>query len=290
MCSNSQAVFLVATVHVVYRVIIRNWVICSAFEETAQNLALWLRQMEGRVQDQALKATVAAKETHLEKLVAAQSEIAEKEPEFTAILQLSQQIEGDSSLQVQVPQMMARYQTLIASVREMITRYQQYVKEHKDFNCNYTNFTKKMEDLAERLDSCREIVGDYKILQERRANLERLQDERLELDKCADALVDMGEKLYVHTGPDGREMLRVQLKVVREKWEALCDDLTTTATDLDQCLLQFSEFSASQEQLTRWLKEVEQSMLQHSDLKSTLQEKRAQLQSHKIVHQVINNP
>jgi nesprin-1 len=171
----------------------------------------------------------------------------------------------------------------------MITRYQQYVKEHQDFNCNYTNFTKKMEDLAERLDSCREIVGDYKILQERRANLERLQDERLELDKCADALVDMGEKLYVHTGPDGREMLRVQLKVVREKWEALCDDLTTTATDLDQCLLQFSEFSANQEQLTRWLKEVEQSMLQHSDLKSTLQEKRAQLQSHKIVHQVINN-
>jgi nesprin-1 len=81
-------------------------------------------------------------------------------------------------------------------------------------------------------------------------------------------------------------MLRVQLKVVREKWEAVCDDLATTATDLDQCLLQFSEFSVSQEQLTRWLKEVEQSMLQHSDLKSTLQEKRAQLQSHKIVHQV----
>lgn len=258
----------------------------SAFEETAQNLAQWLRQMEGRVQDQALKATVAAKEAHLEKLIGAQSEIAEKEPEFTAILQLSQQIEGDSSLQVQVPQMMARYQTLIGTVREMITRYQQYVKEHQDFNCNYADFTKKMEDLAERLESCREIVGDYKILQERRANLERLQDERLELDKSADALVDMGEKLYVHTGPDGREMLRVQLKVVREKWEAVCDDLATTATDLDQCLLQFSEFSASQEQLTRWLKEVEQSMLQHSDLKSTLQEKRAQLQSHKIVHQV----
>ena len=258
----------------------------SDFEETAQALAQWLRQLESRVQDQALKATVAAKEAHLEKLVGAQSEIAEKEPEFAAILQLSQQIEGDSPLQIQVPQMSARYQTLVGTVREMISRYQQYVKEHQDFNDSYADFLKKMEELAGRLDSCREIVGDFKILQERRAELERLQDRRLELDKSGDALADMGEKLYVHTGPDGREMLRVQLKVVRERWEAQCDDLTTTATALDQCLQQFAEFSASQEQLTRWLREVEQSMLQHSDLKSTLQEKRAQLQSHKIVHQV----
>lgn len=258
----------------------------SAFEETAQSLAHWLRQMEGRVQDQALKATVAAKEAHLEKLIGAQSEITEKEPEFTAILQLSQQIEGDSPLQVQVPQMTAKYQTLIGTVREMINRYQQYVKEHQEFNENYAEFMTKVEDLAERLNSCREIVGDFKILQERRASLERLQDCRQELDKSGDALADMGEKLYVHTGPDGREMLRVQLKVVRERWESLCDDLTATAAALDQCLQQFAEFSASQEQLTRWLREVEQSMLQHSDLKSTLQEKRAQLQSHKIVHQV----
>lgn len=258
----------------------------SAFEETAQALAQWLRQMESRVQDQALKATASAKKDHLEKLIHAQSEIAEKELEFTAILQLSQQIEGDSSLQVQVPQMSAKYQTLVGNVREMINRYQQYVKEHQEFNDSYADFMKKIEELAERLDSCREIVGDFKILQERRAELDRLQDRRIELDKSGDALADCGEKLYVHTGPDGREMLRVQLKVVRERWEAMCEDLASTATALDQCLQQFAEFSASQEQLTRWLREVEQSMLQHSDLKSTLQEKRAQLQSHKIVHQV----
>lgn len=219
-------------------------------------------------------------------MIHAQSEIAEKELEFTAILQLSQQIEGDSSLQVQVPQMSAKYQTLVGNVREMINRYQQYVKEHQEFNDSYADFMKKIEELAERLDSCREIVGDFKILQERRAELDRLQDRRIELDKSGDALADCGEKLYVHTGPDGREMLRVQLKVVRERWEAMCEDLASTATALDQCLQQFAEFSASQEQLTRWLREVEQSMLQHSDLKSTLQEKRAQLQSHKIVHQV----
>lgn len=239
----------------------------SSFEEIVQALTSWLRQTELKVQDQSLKATVSAKEAHLEKLVNVQSEIAEKEPEFNSILQLSQGIEGESSLQVQVPQMIARYQALVASVRDMIARYQNYVKEHQDYNLAHADFLKKVEDLSKRLDSCREIVGDYKILLERRKELERLQDRRTELDKNSDTLVDLGEKLYVHTGPDGREMLRVQLKAMRERWEALADDLNATSNKLDLCLQQCAEFAASQEQLTRWLREVEQSMLQHSDLK-----------------------
>jgi nesprin-1 len=51
--------------------------------------------------------------------------------------------------------------------------------------------------------------------------------------------------------------------------------------------LQFAEFSQAQEQLTKWLRDVEKAMQQHTELKSTLQEKRAQLQNHKIMHQEI---
>ena len=42
--------------------------------------------------------------------------------------------------------------------------------------------------------------------------------------------------------------------------------------------MQFAEFTLSQEQLTKWLKDVERAMTQHTELKSSLQEKRAQLQ------------
>ena len=239
----------------------------NTFEDTTQSLMAWLRQAEAKVQDQALKATVAAKEAHLEKLMAAQSEIAEKEAEFSAIVQMGQQMDGEPSLQAQVPQMAARYQALVGNVRDMIGRYQGYAKEHQDFNSKHAEFLTKVDELTKRLDSCREIVGDYKILLERRNELERLQERRAEMDKASDALADLGEKLYVHTGPDGREKLRVQLKIMRERWEFLCDDLNSTSAKLDQCLQQCAEFSASQEQLTRWLKDVEQSMLQHSDLK-----------------------
>jgi nesprin-1 len=42
--------------------------------------------------------------------------------------------------------------------------------------------------------------------------------------------------------------------------------------------MQFAEFTLSQEQLTKWLRDVEHAMTQHTELKSSLQEKRAQLQ------------
>lgn len=257
------------------------------FEDMAQVLATWLRQVESQVQDQALKATLPAKEAHLEKLRAIQIEIGEKERQFSEIFELSQTIEGDSMLQIQVPQMVSRYQSLTSTSKEMISRYQQFVNEHQNFLVNYQSFAVKIDNLANDLNSLREIVGDYKILQDRRVKMDKLQDVRIELDKESEDLGDLGEKLYVHTAPDGREMLRVQLKTMRERWESLCEDLSMAFNKLDQCLQQFAEFSAGQEQLTRWLRDVEQSMLQHSDLKSTLQEKRAQLQSHKIVHQEI---
>lgn len=65
---------------------------------------------------------------------------------------------------------------------------------------------------------------------------------------------------------------------MRTLWDNFSDDLQAGTHRLDQCLLQFAEFSLTQEQLTKWLKDVEKAVQQHTELKGTLQEKRAQLQ------------
>lgn len=58
----------------------------------------------------------------------------------------------------------------------------------------------------------------------------------------------------------------------------ISESLQTSLSKLDNCLMQFAEFSLSQEQLTKWLKNIEQAMQQHTEIKATLQEKKAQLQ------------
>jgi len=107
----------------------------------------------------------------------------------------------------------------------------------------------------------------------------------------------MAEKLYAQTSPDGREIIRQNMKYqfilyrywskilinfdfrdLRNAWESVSETLQSSLSKLDSCLLQFAEFSLSQEQLTKWLKNIEQAMQQHTETKTTLQEKKAQLQ------------
>lgn len=65
---------------------------------------------------------------------------------------------------------------------------------------------------------------------------------------------------------------------MRALWESTGEDLQTTMQKLDQCLLQLAEFTLAQEQMTKWLKDVEKAMKSHTELKATLQEKKALLQ------------
>lgn len=70
-------------------------------------------------------------------------------------------------------------------------------------------------------------------------------------------------------------------------WDSFCEDLQASSNKLEQCLMQYVEFSMAQEQLTKWLRDIEKAMQQHTELKASLQEKKAQLQNHKIMHQEI---
>lgn len=124
-----------------------------------------------------------------------------------------------------------------------------------------------------------------------------MSDSKCQQSVQYESLVNMAEKLYAQTSPDGREIIRQNMKYqfilyrywskilmnfgfrdLRNAWESVSETLQSSLSKLDNCLLQFAEFSLSQEQLTKWLKNIEQAMQQHTETKATLQEKKAQLQ------------
>lgn len=73
-------------------------------------------------------------------------------------------------------------------------------------------------------------------------------------------------------------LINFNFRDLRISWELVSESLQSSLGKLDNCLLQFAEFSLSQEQLTKWLRNIEQAMQQHTETKATLQEKKAQLQ------------
>ncbi|XP_071454862.1 muscle-specific protein 300 kDa-like [Hetaerina americana] len=261
----------------------------SEFEESVEELATWLRQKETVMKDQSLRRNTETKKAHLEKLKAWEEEILAKGEEFVQATEQSKSCgaEGETELTAKVSQLATRYQALKNVAKEGISKYQHFVKEHSKFDEDYNEFSEWISSSENELDTLCKIIGDLPALQERKKKLKELAELRVKEMPKFDALVDLGEKLYVHTSPDGRETIRKQLRNLRSHWDNFGDSLQSIGVKLDHCLLQFSELSKSQEQLTKWLNDVELAMQKFNEIKASLQEKKALLQNHKIMHQDI---
>merc|ERR1712106_411414 len=261
----------------------------GVFRTDLENIIKWLKEMDGKVKDQPMRSNVEAKDSQLKTLISLQKIIQQKGKEIGDVAQKAGEVDGDSDLTVQVSQMMHKYEILKKNIRDVINKYNSFVKEHKSFNEQYMAFIEWIGAVTDDLGQFGEIVGDLKILQERRNNIEELEELRTNESIKYDTIIEQGEKLYSHTSPDGKDFIRQQLKELRKKWDNLTEEIQSNATKIDLCLQQFSDFTTSQEQLTKWLKDIEKHMQQHTELKPSIQEKKAQLQNHRIVHQEVTS-
>lgn len=264
--------------------------LCSKWDEfdtVIEALDQWLKQTENIVRDQSLKSTWDLKDAHLKKLKQVNAEIEAKSSEIAHIQQQGREIEGETDLNLRLSRLNTRYQTLKNVCRESIVKYETYTKDHKAFNEDYDRFKVALAKTIGDVEQNSEIIGDLTVLQQRQNRIRELADNRINDSAAFEALLDHGEKLYAHTSPDGREIIRQQLRNLRTSWDNLTDDLNVANQKLDQCLLQFGEFAVDQEQLAKWLRDVEKGMQTHMELKQSLQEKRAQLQNHQLMHQEI---
>ena len=94
---------------------------------------------------------------------------------------------------------------------------------------------------------------------------------------------ESGEKLYPNTAAEGREVVRQQLRTLRADWDKLFDDVSTSQRKLESGLSQWSAFDDSFAQVEKWSAGVEGQLKGGLVLKSTLEEKKAQLLAYKVI-------
>ncbi|GBO98724.1 Nesprin-1 [Eumeta japonica] len=256
-------------------------------QKSLDNLEEWLNAKENQLRDQSLKNNLEAKIAHLQKVKDIQRELLSKNDEFVSLTGSNQPITNDSEISNKTSKLATRYHTLNNLVNEIISKYEVFVTEHRTFENDYNDMENWLLGMLSELQELNEIVGDYAVLQEKQNKAKELYETRNKKTPVFEEFLSLGEKLYTHTSPDGRDIIRQKIRKIRTLWDSFGDSFQETVNKLDQCLLQFSDFSLAQEQLTKWLKDVEKAMQKHTELKATLEEKKAQLQNHKIMHQEI---
>lgn len=98
------------------------------------------------------------------------------------------------------------------------------------------------------------------------------------LNQCVEA----GERLYGSTAPEGREDIRQELRNLKTNWDSLYDELSSVQRRLEVSLVQWTSFDESYNQVENWLREMETLLEGQVPLRSTLEEKKTQLQTFKV--------
>ncbi|QQP31637.1 Nesprin1like [Caligus rogercresseyi] len=264
--------------------------VCSSRKAKAKEflskLSDWLVEMELKVKNSsALKENALEKQAHLEELESLSKKISSKTNDFK---QAGEEI-GDNETQSELASLNARYHNLKKNVKDLSIRYTLFVKEHSSFDLEFGSFMEWMKGMRDDLSSLGELSGDLKVLQSRKINIEGLEEIKNSENLKYDSISELGEKLYSHTSASGKEIIRGNLRNLRSQWEELTANLLNASLSLEKCLQQFSDFTSLQEKLTKWLKDIERAMQEHTELKSSLPEKKGQLQNHSIVHQEITS-
>ncbi|KAL5008450.1 hypothetical protein ScPMuIL_014031 [Solemya velum] len=258
----------------------------NAYDGSCDMLNKWLRDVETQIKDVELKSTLKDKKIQVDNLAALQQEVCSMQSHFDGLQNMGAQVQGaDTRLINYSTQLNTRYEAVKNHTKEVSGRWQDYVAEHQEYEANHSQCIEWISTLQKRLQVCADMAGDKQDVEDRLIKLQELQAEKEAGTAKIHNTVETGEKLYPNTAAEGRDIIRQELRSLREQWDQVCDQLSETGRKLDSCLLQWSSYDENFEQFQKWLLDSEVQLKEDIDHKATLPEKKAQLQNHRIVHQ-----
>lgn len=129
--------------------------------------------------------------------------------------------------------------------------------------------------------------GSQNVLADQANVLEELLSQKTSASLLLNSTIESGEKLYSATSPEGREIVATQLEELQQAFDSIFDEISLADRDLKSKLNTWSEFDNSLQKVQRWFKEIEKLLPQDIELKATLEQKKAQLQTYRnLLHDV----
>ena len=211
-------------------------------------------------------------------------EVFEKQSEFDNLTEHAQvllQSTTDNRVTSQLTQMSSRYNSLIAASKEYLKRYEQHVQDHQQYAETFTEAVTWLQGTRDKLSVCADTSGDRYTIQTQLEKLQEFVVMKEEGQLLIHTAQSWGEKTMNNTSVDGREMIRQELQQLQQEWDTLIGEVTDTKVMLESCLLQWTDFNDSYEQIQKRLREMEK-RLRGTDPKVDLSEKKAELQRIKV--------
>ncbi|XP_076463748.1 nesprin-1-like isoform X5 [Babylonia areolata] len=258
------------------------------YEAFYEELNQWIKDTETDMKsDSELKATLEQKAMQLEKQKSLHEELMQQQESLDKLAEQAQvlmQSSTDSRVATQLTQISSRYSALITVSKDLLKRYDQTNQDHQHYSQVYSQTRAWLQDTYNKLSVCSDTTGDKSTIQTQLDKLQEFVVMKEEGQVLIHTANTWGEKTMTNTAAEGREVIRQELQQLQSDWEKMLSHVTDTKVMLESCLMQWTDFSASHDQVVRWLKDMEK-RLRETHLKADLSEKKAELQRCKTMYQ-----
>ena len=164
---------------------------------------------------------------------------------------------------------------------------EQSVSVHKEYDSNYQACLQWLTNTEEKYIKHSDVQGNRDEINDKIRLMEELLNEKPDAMLLLNKTLESGEKLFSSTAPEGREGIRLQVQDLQNSMDALFDKMSKLERDLQNKLVKWTGYEDSSASFFRWLQEVQDQLKGSIQLKSTLDEKKAQLQSYRTLLQDI---
>lgn len=172
--------------------------------------------------------------------------------------------------------------------QEILKKCELSVSLHKAFIDKYDQCVGWLSAAQDKYAQCVEMRGERNTMQKRIELASELLAEKQHALSLVNITVEYGEKLYPSTGEDGREAIRLQLEDLQQAYETLFDNALTVERDLQSKNSRWLAFEETIDNFKKWLRDIQAKIPDDIELKTTLDEKRAQLQTYRILlHDIV---
>lgn len=172
----------------------------------------------------------------------------------------------------------------IILLQELVKKCEQAVVDHASYLDRYKQCSEWLASVRGRYQASKETASSTR--QKLISNVEILKEllaRQSSSTLLINSTVEAGERLYPTTGTEGREIIRQQLLDLQQAFEELYDGIALTERELQAKISRWSGFDECSEAFENWLKNTEAQLKPEIELKTTLDEKRAQLRIYRTI-------
>ncbi|KTF86540.1 hypothetical protein cypCar_00031779 [Cyprinus carpio] len=235
----------------------------SGFESRLQRLTRWLERMDVRMSTELPEGRHGDQErVTLERVEEFQHEVLKERDSFESLCQEAQSLsEGGHGSGAELrasAQLQLQHQALLKAARERLRMCQLSLQEQQNFEETLESTWGWLSGVQERLNSLNSTSGNKETLEKRLGLVQDLLLMKGEGEVKLNMTVGKGEQVLKNCSRDKQEMIRSQLKSLKDSWANILMTAMSCHSRLEWTVAQWGSFLESKAQLQQWMEMVEQ--------------------------------